>query len=389
MNENALTATRTPEIIAGEIRMFTASMLNNVIEIGRRMVEVKELLPHGSFGTWIKENTGYSQSTANNFMRLYQEYGADQGCLFGAETKSQTFGNLSYTKALALLAVPESERESFAKEHDVEAMSTRELQQAIHERDEARKQAEELRREIDELEDGHSLAMAELTDRIREMEDDAVRGKKALEERSKLLDRISMAEQTEKGLKDQIRELEERPIEVAVQRDEKAIEDAAREARAKAEAEAAEKINALQKKLDKAESARDKLKDAADRAEAGAAEKIAAAEREAAAAKEEMERLRKQLAASDKDVTAFILFSKQAQEAFGNMFAKLNEICERDPATAQKLNAGTVALLKKLADRCTAFGGKSGTVDTLPGQTELGGVRLCLEKGSKARRSGT
>ena len=38
MNENALKAVRTPEVIAGEIRMFTASMLNNVIESGRRMV---------------------------------------------------------------------------------------------------------------------------------------------------------------------------------------------------------------------------------------------------------------------------------------------------------------------------------------------------------------
>lgn len=352
MNENALSAKRTPEIIAGEIRMFTASMLNNVIEIGRRMVEVKEMLPHGSFGTWIKENTGYSQSTANNFMRLFQEYGADQGCLFGAEAKSQTFGNLSYTKALALLAVPENERESFAKENDVEAMSTRELQQAIHERDEARKRIEQLENGIKSFEDAN---------------EDLNR------QREEAVEKAEKAEMTVKGLKDQIRELESRPVEVAVERDEKAIEDAAREAKEKAEAEAAEKINALQKKLEKAESARDKLKDAADKAEAGAAEKIASAERDAAAAKEEMERLRKQLAASDKDVTAFILFSKQAQEAFSNMFAKLNEICERDPETAQKLNAGTVALLKKLADRCTAFGGKSGTVDTLPGQTELGG----------------
>lgn len=133
---------RTAETIAAEIRALTASMLSNVLEIGRRMCEVKEMLPHGSFGAWIRENTGYSPSTANNFMRLFQEYGATQGSLFGTEINCQTFGNLSYSKALALLSVPAEDREEFVRDHDVEAMSTRELQQAIQERDRARAEAE-------------------------------------------------------------------------------------------------------------------------------------------------------------------------------------------------------------------------------------------------------
>lgn len=143
MNEMEITATRTPEIIAGEIRTFTASLLNNVIEIGRRMVEVKKILPYGTFGKWITENTGYSSSTADNFMRLFQEYGADQGCLFGAEVDCQTFGKLSYSKALALLSVPKEAREEVALELDAEHLSTRELKKALQERDEARKQLQD------------------------------------------------------------------------------------------------------------------------------------------------------------------------------------------------------------------------------------------------------
>ena len=83
----ASTAVKTPrtrDVVAAEIRTFTASMLNNIIEIGRRMCEAKEMLPYGKFGDWIKENTGYSRSTANNFMRVFQEYGSRQGSLFGA-----------------------------------------------------------------------------------------------------------------------------------------------------------------------------------------------------------------------------------------------------------------------------------------------------------------
>ena len=40
---NELQTTRTLDMVAAEIRTFTASMLNNIIEIGRRMVEAKEM----------------------------------------------------------------------------------------------------------------------------------------------------------------------------------------------------------------------------------------------------------------------------------------------------------------------------------------------------------
>ena len=100
-----MTAQRTPETVAAEIRTLTGMMLGTAVEIGRRMVEVKAMLPHGEFLPWIKEHTGHSASSANNYMRLFEEYGADQGGMFGAEFNCQTFGNLGISKALALLSV--------------------------------------------------------------------------------------------------------------------------------------------------------------------------------------------------------------------------------------------------------------------------------------------
>lgn len=41
-----ITNTRTLEVVAAEIRTFTASMLHNIIEIGRRLCEAKELVPY-------------------------------------------------------------------------------------------------------------------------------------------------------------------------------------------------------------------------------------------------------------------------------------------------------------------------------------------------------
>ena len=126
---------RTVEAVTLEIqtlqRQAQQLLLGYAIEIGRRLVEVKAMLPHGQWGTYIKEQVGYSQSTANNLMRIFEEYGTAQQSIFGPEAISQAIGNLSYTKALRLLALPADEREAFVEEHNVEDMSTRELEAAI------------------------------------------------------------------------------------------------------------------------------------------------------------------------------------------------------------------------------------------------------------------
>ncbi|WP_370222034.1 DUF3102 domain-containing protein [Cytobacillus sp.] len=130
---------RTPEVIATEINSIKgqtrAMVLHASAEIGRRLVEAKEMVSHGEWGDWLKNNIDYSQSTANNLMQLYREYGEDP-------SKIPTLGNLSYTKALALLAVPEEEREEFVAENDVENMSARELQKVIKEKQKLEKQLE-------------------------------------------------------------------------------------------------------------------------------------------------------------------------------------------------------------------------------------------------------
>ena len=332
---------RRLEVIGAEIRALTSSMLQNIIEIGRRMVEAKELLPHGEFGPWIKENTGYSHSTANNFMRLFNEYGNPQQSLFGAEVNSQTFGKLSYTKALALLALPtEAEREEFVETHDVDAMSTRELEQAIRERDEARKRAEEA--ETREKEAREELAeTADMLD-------------KTLEERNA---RGVLVREHEEQIADLERELEElrsRPVDVAVQEPdpagiEKRAAELAKDAQVKAEQDAAAAIAKAK------QEAKDKLKKAEERAKAERAElenKLKAAEEKLTAAGAEdrseaeklratVESLKKELAMSGQEITAFRLRFAAWQEAYRNMREAMQAVPEesreklRDAVKAQ------------------------------------------------------
>lgn len=132
---------RTPEVIAAEIRSIDQQarqyVLQSAIEIGRKLAEAKELVSHGEWGSWLKENVNYSQSTANNFMRISTEY-----------ANSQTLVNLNYSQAVALLSIPAEEREQFAQEKNVSDMSTRELQAAIKEKQELERQLEVEREKI-------------------------------------------------------------------------------------------------------------------------------------------------------------------------------------------------------------------------------------------------
>lgn len=131
-------------------RQAKITAVSCAIEIGECLLEAKDLVPHGEWGMWLKENVNYSQSTANNFMRLYKEYGNNQGSLFTTLTNSQTIMNLDVSKALALTVLPPEEREEFVAEHDVEQMSTRDLKEALQENRELKQQQQQLQKQLEE-----------------------------------------------------------------------------------------------------------------------------------------------------------------------------------------------------------------------------------------------
>lgn len=203
---NGLTVSRSPELIAAEIRNIKEQtrkiVLYNSIEIGRKLTEAKELIGHGDWGNWLEEKVEYSKSTANNLMQIFKEYGADQMTLLDDNLKSQTFGNLSYSQAILLLGVPAEQREEFVKENNVDDMSTRELKKTI---DELKKVKEE--KEIAILEKDKAVAnLKEVEESNRILEEAFNEG---AEDRNELSNQIEQYEA-------EIRELKERPIEVVV-----------------------------------------------------------------------------------------------------------------------------------------------------------------------------
>lgn len=287
-------------------------MLYYAIEIGKRLKEAKGLLDHGEWGNWLKEKVDFSQSSANNFMKLFDEYGSKQIDLFGQDVNSQTIGNLSYTKALKLLAIPEEERENFAKDNDVENISTRELDKLIKERDEALKKAEEvdaLNKRIAELEAG-----AETEDK------ESLELKKQIDELKINLEKVQTAE---KKAKEKIKALKENP-EIPKEVLDKITLDAEEKARKGAEATS------------------EKLKEKIEELE----EKQRQSEQFAKEAKEEADRLKKQLLMASPYMTEFKTLFNQVQKAI----VEMNGVIERMTNEEEKAKCAKAiaALAEKL-----------------------------------------
>lgn len=121
---------RTPELIGAEIRMYVdtgrrISLLCG-IEIGRRLVEAKEMLDHGEWLPWLERETEFSSSSAQRYMKLFDEYG-------GAELPDE-FMNLNISQALELIKVPKEKKKEEAKKLAASELSIRELKKELHER---------------------------------------------------------------------------------------------------------------------------------------------------------------------------------------------------------------------------------------------------------------
>lgn len=210
--ESKAIGVRTADTIATEIntikRQTQKIMLASSIEIGKRLTEAKDMIDHGAWGKWLQDNVNYSERTAQNLMRVYDQYGdkfgmTEMDSLF-ASGAPNVFEELSYTQALALLSLPtDAEREEFIKENDVASMSTRELQEAIK----ARKETE------DRAMDAEKRAW-EAKEKLRQAENRALQAedKARNAEQSDLYDeRLTAAERERDVLQKRVLELEARP----------------------------------------------------------------------------------------------------------------------------------------------------------------------------------
>lgn len=281
--------------VTRDIRAKTGEFLRAAIEIGRLLFEAKAMVEPGGWGRYIEEELPFSHSWANNYMKLYTEFGSDQKSLFG---DSQAFMNLRPSQALEIIRLPEGEREEFMETHDVENMSSRELKAAIDELKNvtadlqaAEADLEEARAEIESMKDD----AVEKTARFEEARrDDEIKMRslqarvEAAEQASKVaeeskqkivkqmeenLDKLEKAQAEEARAKAALKKAQDNPdIPEAM------MEQLRREAEAKAAEEATEEIR---KKLATAETAlqaAERARTDAEAREKDARDKLAAAQ---------------------------------------------------------------------------------------------------------------
>ena len=344
---------RDIEVITGEILDAKRAGGEAILTIGRCLIEAKAMLSHGEWLPWLEERVEFSERSARNFMRLAREW-----------TNRQALADLGATKALQILALPESERSAFLSEmHEVDGeektvidMTSRELETAIKERDAALRAAEQAKADQSAAEQAReklSQDMALANERIAglnaEVEEHSARAREAQDAAARL----------EKELE----ELRARPVNVAVEADPAALEQARQEVE-----------EAMQDKVDRATAARDAalqkrydlekdLQTAQEKAQAQVKELNSALQRvkmEREDALRELEELREQNAqvkaqaqkkavlTSDANMALFQELFNQVQETANRMNGVLMKVRNKDPETAQRLGEAVTALCARI-----------------------------------------
>lgn len=316
---------RDIEVITAEIkdlcRQAQTMALMYVVEIGRRLVEAKQALPYGEWGNWLKNEAGFSQSTATNYMRLFEEYGSSQISIFGASVDSQTFANLPYSKALQLLAVPQEEREAFAKEVGAEDLSVSELKAAIKERDRERSEKEDALAREQAL--AESLADAQAAaEEAKAKADEADKLREELESKQAEVD---AAKEKADKFRAALKEAKENPS-IPKAELEKIRTEAENAAKAKILAESDKELAEAKKKADEAVKAAEMAK----KAEADALRRL--------------EETEKRLKTASPEVTAFKALFDTMQETAAKLRGMIEKIRQTDPETADKLTNAMKAL---------------------------------------------
>ena len=237
---------RDLEIIESEILIYKRNAGQAIIEIGKRLNEAKAQLSHGEWLPWLREKVDISERSARDFMRLAREY-----------SQSAEIADLGASKALALLALPVSEREQFAAEkHEVDGveksvsdMTAKELKKAIEERDAARQTMEAMK------------ARAEVAEQSREkMEKDMIHLKE-LQKRAREAEEAKAEEL--RRVEAELEALRAKPVDVAVEyrTEPKELEAAREEGLSQARKSSQPMLDAKEKALAAAEEQAKKQKE--------------------------------------------------------------------------------------------------------------------------------
>lgn len=103
-----------------KINFLAGQTAQNIIEIGKTMLEVKNNIPYGYFQNWLENHVHYSRRTAYNFMKVAEEF-----------KDVQPIAHLGIKKLLALTGLEPEERENIINDYDLEKMTAKQVEDVV------------------------------------------------------------------------------------------------------------------------------------------------------------------------------------------------------------------------------------------------------------------
>lgn len=312
---------RTLPVIASEIHQIERTVfgvaMDGAIQIGLKLQEAKAMIPAGEWVKWLDENLNYSKRQAYNFMEIADNYGDKNSPYFNLQTSA----NLSISKALELLRLPEETVESFAEEHDIESETVKSLREEIAkikaEKEAAERKADTLDHNNDDIRKEMSHLQGKLAESVTQEEFDQMQ---------------EVAQAKLQGLTEELNEARAASAEIQAKLD-KAKEDLKKQKAKQKELEAA-KDEEVQKSIEEAKT--DIVKKAKDEAHAEFVADLEQNAKDIKQLQEEIERLEAERAKlSNTALMEFKVLADQLQDVYHKIAVLIDQ---QDEELAQKMS---------------------------------------------------
>lgn len=112
--------------IKDEIYFYLKKSTENILEVGKRFISAKKIVPHGQWQQWLEDNFRLSYRTANNFMRCAERFG-----------NLQISATLNQSQMVEMLSLPKGDEEKFIEQktnegNPIEKLPIKVLKNEIH-----------------------------------------------------------------------------------------------------------------------------------------------------------------------------------------------------------------------------------------------------------------
>ena len=128
-NDNVISDNAALPQLTIEINFYLKQAAQNIIEVGKRLIQARELVESGKWQNWLETNFSLTARSARNYMQVAERFGK-------TEIDFRFTEDLSPTQMIAMASLPEGEEKQFiaemaAKGTPVENMTTRTLREEI------------------------------------------------------------------------------------------------------------------------------------------------------------------------------------------------------------------------------------------------------------------